>query len=257
MTAAKGGGLDRLLATMAKAVLFDLDDTLYPERQFVDGGFRAVARFIAERYGGSEGELVGRLWELHASDGRGRLFDTLLHEAGIAPDPELVLACVLVYRTHPPRLEAFPGAIDMLDALRDAGVQTGVVSDGESAVQRRKLAALRDVFERLDAVVMTDELGPGFAKPSPVAFRVACRLLHVPAPQTVYVGNDPRKDFRGAREAGLITIRVGLLPDEGGAVDIATGGTDDADLAVGSFESLATSVLDSKPAAVASGGEAT
>jgi putative hydrolase of the HAD superfamily len=257
MSAPNAGRPERLPPITPKAVLFDLDDTLYPERQFVDGGFRAVARFIAQRHGGSEDALAGRLRELHARDGRGRLFDTLLDEAGIAPDRELVLACLLVYRTHVPRLQPFPGAVEALDALRGAGLLTGVLSDGQSAVQRRKLAGLPSVAERLDVVVMTDELGSGLAKPSPIGFRVACRLLQVPAPETVYVGNDPRKDFRGAREAGLFTIRVGRLPDEGGAVDIVTGGADDADLAVGSFDALSTMLLESSRPVSVRGGEAT
>jgi putative hydrolase of the HAD superfamily len=228
-----------------KAVLFDLDDTLYAERQFVDGGFRTVAAFLTGRVGGSADAraLHRRLWELHERDGRGRLFDTLLAELDVPADQDLVLACLLVYRTHDPRLEPLPGAVATLDALHAAGLRTGVLSDGQSAVQRRKLAALRAIAARLDVVVMTDELGAAHAKPSPVGFRVACRLLDVPASETIYVGNDPRKDFAGARKASLTTIRLGAPPDEGGGVDIATGGPDDADSVVGSFDELRDVVL--------------
>src|SRR4051812_6960179 len=178
-----------------RAILFDLDDTLYAEHQFVDGGFRAVAEFLANRHGGSTDAIQGRLWQLHERDGRGQLFDTVLGELGGTAERELVLACVLVYRTHSPRLEPLPRAGETLDAVRVAGLPPGVLSDGQSAIQRRKLAALPAVASRLDVVVMTDELGPGLAKPSPVGFGVACRLLDVPAPETIYVGNDPRKDF--------------------------------------------------------------
>ena len=226
----------------ARAVLFDLDDTLYPERQFVDGGFRAVAGFLAARSEGSEATLAGRLWALHARDGRGRLFDTLLRELGLGDDPDLVLACLLVYRNHPTRLEPFPGVERLLDDLRTAGIRTGVVSDGNAAVQARKLTSLASIAERLDAVVMTDLLGPGRAKPSPVGFRVACRLLDVPPSATIYVGNDPRKDFAGARAAGLATIRIGLVPDEGGPTAIESTPADDADLAVDSIEALSTTL---------------
>jgi putative hydrolase of the HAD superfamily len=225
-----------------RAVLFDLDDTLYPERQFVDGGFRAVAQFLAERSARSERALADRLWGLHARDGRGRLFDTLLAELGLDHDPDLVLACLLVYRTHRAVLEPFPGVEAMLDDLRSAGVATGLVSDGHAAVQRRKLAGLGAVADRLDVVVMTDELGPAYAKPSPVPFRVACRILDVSPSLAVYVGNDPRKDFKGARDAGLHTIRLGPFPDEGGAMDVEVGTAGDADLSVGSFGELSSMV---------------
>ena len=95
------------------AVLFDRDDTLYPERQFVDGGFHAVARLLAGLSGHSEADLAARLWALHASDGRGRLFDSLLAELGLdtAAGADLVPACLLVYRAQATDLTAFPRAV--------------------------------------------------------------------------------------------------------------------------------------------------
>lgn len=227
------------------AVLFDLDDTLYPERTFVDGGFRAVGRFLAPRLGRSSASIAHRLRVLHDQDGRGRLFDTLLAESGVEDDPELVLATVLVYRTHRPRLRPFDDVVAGLDRLRDARIPTGLVSDGLPSVQRRKLGALPHVARRLDVVVMTDELGRSHAKPSPDGFLVACRLLDVDPTEAVYVANDPRKDFEGARSAGLRTIRTGLLPDEGGATkvrpddgldadDVTTAFAEAIDLALGS-----------------------
>jgi putative hydrolase of the HAD superfamily len=211
-----------------RAALFDLDDTLYPERSFVDGGFRAVGRFLASRLGRSSAAIARRLLALHERDGRGRLFDTLLAELGV-DDPDLVLAAVLVYRTHRPRLRPFDGVVAGLDRLRASGVRTGLVSDGLASVQWRKVGALPDLARRLDVVVMTDELGPGHAKPDPSGFLVACRLLDIEPASAVYVANDPRKDFSGARSAGLGTIRSGLLPDEGGPVAVRAEDGDDAD----------------------------
>ena len=221
------------------AVLFDLDDTLYPEHAFVDGGFQAVGQLLAGPSGRSAAWLVERLWALHHRDGRGRLFDALIAELALDDmDGALAAACVLAYRTHVVRLEPFPGVTELLDDLRRRGVRTGVVSDGYGAVQARKLAGLGEIATRLDVVVLTDDLGPGHGKPSPTAFRVACRLLAVEPSATIYVGNDPRKDFIGARAAGLRTIRVGALPDEGGGAAIEVRPADDADLSVESIDAL-------------------
>jgi len=240
--------------TRPAAVLFDLDDTLYAERQFVDGGFAAAARFLERRVGRGAGELTARLIALHDEQGRGRLFDTLLEELAAEADPadrqDLVLACVLVYRTHQAVLEPFLGVVTGLHALRTAGIRTGLVSDGHAATQHRKLDALPGVRPLLDVVVMTDDLGAEFAKPSPAPFRVASRLLDVDPSDAVYVANDRRKDFVGARAAGLRTIRVGRPPDEGRAtmaVDRATAG-EDADLVV-------DGVADALPILLGQGGE--
>lgn len=225
-----------------RAALFDLDDTLYPERSFVDGGFRAVGRFLAPRLGRSPGSIARRLRVLHDRDGRGRLFDTLLAEHHITDDA-LVLAAVLAYRTHRPRLRPFADVVEGLDRIRAAGIQTGVVSDGLASVQHAKLMALRAVARRVDAVVMTDELGPRHAKPAPTGFLVACRLLDVEPEAAVYVANDPRKDFAGARAAGLVTIRAGLLPDEGGSVAVRPEDGDDADSVRASFAEAVQLIL--------------
>ncbi|MGH2407928.1 MAG: HAD family hydrolase, partial [Candidatus Limnocylindrales bacterium] len=153
-------------------------------------------------------------------------------------DEDLVSACLVVYRAHPVQLEPFPGVEGALDEIRAAGMATGLLTDGSAVVQRRKLDGLGSVAKRLDLVLLTDELGPGHAKPSPVPFRVACRILGVPPTAAVYVGNDPTKDFRGAREAGLFTVRAGRPIDFGGTVDRLSAATDDADVALDAFEHL-------------------
>jgi FMN phosphatase YigB (HAD superfamily) len=54
-------------------------------------------------------------------------------------------------------------------------------------------------------------------------------MLGVDPAASVYVANDPRKDFAGARAAGLATIRSGSLPDEGGAIRVSLRDGIDAD----------------------------
>ena len=84
------------------AVLFDLDDTLYPERAFVDGGFQAVGQLLAAPSGRSAASLAERLRALHDRDGRGRLFDTLIAELGL-DDADGALAPPASWSTGPTR----------------------------------------------------------------------------------------------------------------------------------------------------------
>lgn len=226
-----------------KAALFDLDDTLYRERTYVESGFAAVARFLAPRLGRPEAAVAERLSTLHDRDGRGRIFQSLLADAGVAdPDDTLAIACVAIYRANRPTLEPFPGVVPTLARLRAAGLALGLVSDGLASVQRTKLAALSDVAPLLDVIVLTGELGSEHEKPSPVPFRVATELLGTQPHLATYVGNDARKDFAGARLAGLRTIRVGVPPDLGGpAVDPREWS--DADLVLDRFEGLPEALL--------------
>ncbi len=230
-----------------QAVLFDLDDTLYPERTFVDSGFRAVGHFLAPHIGRSAQSIAGRLRALHDRDGRGLLFDTLLMEAEKGGERDLAIAALMIYRTHRPRIRPFPAVVDTIDAIKAAGIAIGLVSDGLASVQYRKVAALRGITQRLDVIVMTDELGPGNAKPSPAPFRVACTALGVEAARTVYVANDPRKDFEGARAAGLATVRTGLFPDEGPAGSIKPDRAIDADVVLDEFSAIQTVLFSEAP----------
>jgi putative hydrolase of the HAD superfamily len=222
-----------------KAVLFDLDDTLYPERSYVHSGFAAVARFLERATSNPAPPMLARLEELHDRDGRGHLFDTLLEELEVTdPGRILTLACIQVYRTHTPGIAPFPKVLGTLHSLQADGLLLGLVSDGMASVQRRKLDALHGIARLLDVVVLTDELGHEYWKPSPVPFQVACALLGVSSGEAAYVGNDPRKDFAGARTAGLRTLRVGLPPQEGG-IRVPTGSlVDDADAYIEPFAEL-------------------
>jgi putative hydrolase of the HAD superfamily len=83
----------------------------------------------------------------------------------------------------------------------------GLVTDGFASVQQRKLASLR-LSEQFDALVLTEELGPGLSKPSAFPFQVVLKRLGVSAEEAVYVADNPTKDFIGARLVGMATVRM-------------------------------------------------
>jgi carbamoyl-phosphate synthase large subunit len=191
-----------------RVVLFDLDNTLYPEEQFVVGGFRAVANCLAGHTNLAAETLQKKMWHILHSKGRGRVFDTILAELGL--DARVWLrTLLLVYRSHQAKLSLFPGVAAALAALKDRGLRLGLVTDGTASVQRRKIAAL-DLERHLDVIVCTDELGAGCAKPSTVPFEAAMMLLGVAANETVYLADDISKDFAGPNRLGMKSVQVGL-----------------------------------------------
>jgi putative hydrolase of the HAD superfamily len=225
------------------AVLFDLDDTLYPELAFVHGGFRAAADRLARRTGHGRDRLFERMLAIHEADGRGRIFDALVAEIQ-ADDPVLVPMLIFAYRSHAPRIAAFDDVPPVLAALRHAGVRLGLVTDGLASVQRRKIEAL-GLDRLLDAVVPTSELGPDVDKRSPIGHLVALDIMGVPPSTATYVGNDPRKDFVGARAAGLATVRVRQMPHEGGQAIPDKTWPEDADRYLERFADLTEMIAES------------
>src|SRR3990172_3845218 len=105
-----------------RAVVFDLDDTLYPEREYVRGGFEAVARWASESLGGGPQAVFDELGGLCGA-GVGRApFDRGLRRRGRAAEAERA-EMIEAYRRHPPRLAPYPDVVPSLAELHGkAGV---------------------------------------------------------------------------------------------------------------------------------------
>jgi putative hydrolase of the HAD superfamily len=186
-----------------RAIIFDLDQTLYPEADFVRGGFRAVAAFLAERCGGAASTLAEEMESILLAEGRGRVLDLLhaRHGWGARVAPETLLH---LYRTHVPDLRMHADAAELLGQLR---VPLGLVTDGHPTAQHRKIAAL-GLAAQFAAIVCTGDLGANAAKPAATGFRVCLERLGVAPTEAAYVGDDAAKDFAAPRALGMRTVRV-------------------------------------------------
>lgn len=188
-----------------RAIVFDLDDTLYPERDYVLSGFRAVAAWAEDHLKIPAGLGFVELKNLFDEGVRGDTFNRWL-AAHHFPIDDLVAQLVRVYRHHEPVLAPFPGVPELLASLHQH-YRLGLLSDGHLAVQQRKLAALGLGFY-FDAVVFSDEWGRDAWKPSSRPFEIVLQRLGVAGTQAVYVADNPDKDFFGARQVGMWTVRV-------------------------------------------------
>lgn len=195
-----------LSAPLPPVVVFDMDDTLYPEADFVRSGHRAVAeRAWADLGVDIEPELRRRF----AAGQRGDLMSAVLADLGVATPGEDYVGRVLVpaYREHLPAIRPHVETIPVLTALRARGHRLALLSDGWAAVQRRKLEAL-GLTPFFDEIVITDELGREAWKPSPIGFERILGALGVTGAQALYVSDNPLKDFAGPHLLGMRTVRV-------------------------------------------------
>ncbi len=189
---------------MLKAVIFDLDDTLYDESEYVRQAFGNTAAYLAERLDIPEkkDEYYERMLELLAENGRGKIFDLICGE--IKTDitaGELVR----VYRSTRPDLRLYPDAEQLLNILADRRIKTGLITDGCGQVQHEKINAL-GLEERLDCVIATDDFG--LPKPDPEGYERCLGFLGCAAAEAAYVGDNPGKDFIGAKALGMGTFRI-------------------------------------------------
>ena len=195
---------------MLKAIIFDLDDTLYPEREFVLSGFRAVALWVEQNMGIDSTDCYQELVHLFENNAHGRTFDLFLENHGLL-SASAIQKMVQIYRTHYPEIVCFPEIPDVLIQLKKR-FKIGLLSDGYLDVQKRKIEAL-GLRHYFDAVVFSDQWGRKAWKPNPRPFKTILEILAITARQAVYIADNPIKDFLGARRAGMASIRIRL---EGG-----------------------------------------
>ena len=175
-----------------KGVIFDLDDTLYPEKAYVRSGFKAVSDYLG---GGYE----ERLWTLF-EEGKPAI-DALLSETGREAEKQEALR---VYRSHEPDIRLYEGTADILEDLKKRGIRVGIITDGRPEGQRKKLRALG---LEIQDVIITDELGGvQFRKPCDIAFRILMTRWRLNPSEIVYVGDNPAKDFQAPRQLGMKSI---------------------------------------------------
>lgn len=184
-----------------KGVIFDLDDTLFFERDYVRSGYKAVSRYLG---GGYEEEL----WSFFES-GRSAI-DELLRKLGRMDEKAEVLE---VYRSHKPEISLAEGTEETISFLKARGIKVGIITDGRPVGQRNKITAL-GLEKVMDDIIVTDELGGiQFRKPCDIAFRIIQNRWRLPASEMVYVADNPSKDFQGPTQLGMKSV---LLKNEDG-----------------------------------------
>lgn len=187
------------------ATVFDIDDTLYLERSYIDSGFAAVERTM-KSLGADVAGLADLAGRLHDRGVRGRVLDAAFEQLGLAGDPLLVGRAVQIYRSHDPSIALLADARAALERAAAAGA-VAIVSDGPLASQCAKVKRLQLVHWS-SCIICTSALGPAYHKPSPLAFLRVQRTLRADPEECCYVADNPHKDFSGPKKLGWRTIRV-------------------------------------------------
>ena len=188
-----------------KAVLFDLDGTLYDRDEL-------VRRVVSDQYDGFRTELrsigkdefISRVLQLDAygyGDKPG-LYASLAQEWGLAP--ELVEPLVQnFWSSYDTKCELPEDARLTLQTLRQRNIKLGVITNGGAERQQRKLELL-GISSWFEAIVISD--AEGVRKPDPEIFRRALARCSVEPSEAMFVGDHPDADIGGALNAGLRAV---------------------------------------------------
>lgn len=176
-------------------VVFDLDDTLYSEKNYVRSGYRKIAQNYLDIVNAEE-----KLWNSFLKGEKA--IDKVFDEARL--DEKEKKNALNIYREHMPEIELYTGVSEMLSRIKNKGKKIGIITDGRPDGQKNKIKALRlDV----DQVIITDELGGiQYRKPNKKAFELMQNRWKIAFNKMVYIGDNATKDFIAPKELGMKVI---------------------------------------------------
>ncbi len=186
--------------------MFDLDDTLYHEIDFVHSGFRAVSDLFALNYKLESEHLYAKMLQELELHGRGSVFDNTLKHFGIHTK-NAVKRAISVYRLHIPDITLPKESVAILEYFKGQNIPLYIVTDGNKIVQANKFKALGlQIF--IDKCFITHRYGKIHAKPSAYCFLKIAKLQDTGFSEIVYIADNINKDFVGIKQLGFQTVQI-------------------------------------------------
>jgi putative hydrolase of the HAD superfamily len=186
-----------------KAVLFDLDDTLFDRTKvFYIWATSFVQTHLVPGNGASEEEIINFLitFDDHGYTSRGKVFSQLRQVFPSLQEATDVLV-ERYYQHQLARLELTEGASTLLQTLQTARIPIGIVTNGR-AWQKRKAKGLG--LDQFTSCIFVSEM-VGAKKPAASIFLAAASHLQIPPEEILFVGDHPYNDIWGAHSVGMRT----------------------------------------------------
>ena len=186
-------------------LIFDLDDTLYNEIEYVESGFQAVSEFVFNEYKINSDETFNFMKDYLNKNGRGYIFNAMLKKYLIYSKNN-VSKCISIYRGHKPKIKLSKNNINSLNNLKVKS-SLYLVTDGNKIVQKNKIESLgiKYIFKK---IFITHRYGIHNAKPSLYCFKKIKELEKCKWKDIFYIGDNPKKDFVNLNIVGANTVRI-------------------------------------------------
>jgi putative hydrolase of the HAD superfamily len=199
-----------------RAILFDVDDTLYSTTEFADlARSNAVREMVRLGLKMEHEEVMRELREVIAefSSNYEYHFDKLLLRLppqtyeGVNPAILIAGAVIAYHETKARQLKPLPDVPEVLQKLNKTDLILGVITMGPQVKQAEKILRL-GLMEYLDpsAIFISDQIGIG--KPNVKLYMKACRQLGIWPLEAMYVGDNPPNDVDPPNQLGMSTVLV-------------------------------------------------
>jgi len=174
-------------------IVFDLDDTLYNEVDYLRS---AYMKFAKELEPDSWQQLFAYIFSLYRN--KGDAFEYISTTYNIAKT-DLILS----YRNHVPFIKPFDGVLRTFDKIKRKNAKIAIITDGRKHTQMNKIDAL-GLMPYLDHIVISEEIGtekPDEKNYLAIEEKFSKTLYY-------YIGDNVKKDFITPKKLGWQTIAL-------------------------------------------------
>lgn len=174
---------------MSATVVFDLDDTLVKEIDYLKSAFKAIAAKVDSTNNSLFNQML--FWYQNKEN----VFQNIESLYGFS-----VNELKQQYRTHVPDFIQYKGVSELLRKFKEKGFYIGLITDGYSLTQRNKIKAL-GIEELFDLIVISEEFGS--EKPNENNYKVFHQFA---TKDYYYIGDNTAKDFLAPNRLGWISV---------------------------------------------------
>jgi putative hydrolase of the HAD superfamily len=173
-------------------IVFDLDDTLYDEIDFVKSGFKEISKYLKNNV------YYNFMLDIFYQEGSGTVFNALIDKYNIQTPLQKLIE---IYRFHTPTLSLSRETIELLEFAQK--FQTALISDGHYIMQQNKFNALK-LHKYIEYPIFTDFYHT--KKPNLKPYQMI--MEYYKGKDTfIYISDNPKKDFFAVQELNWTGIR--------------------------------------------------
>ena len=179
-----------------KVVVFDLDDTLYNEIDYLKSAFKEISLKLEVEYGLNDVYNI----MMEAFYEHKNVFEFINNYYSISFPIDEYLQ---IYRYHKPKIILNNEVVKTLNDLKMSGVEIGLITDGRTITQKNKIYALGlNQFIKSDCIIISEEFGS--EKPNVNNFLYFNDKFEFG--NFYYIGDNTKKDFVAPNNLNWITV---------------------------------------------------
>ena len=198
---------------MIKAVIFDIDNTMYSFDAAHKTAMAALCAYTEKNFGmdaAETKELAAKCMDIiterlgdncAAIHNRLLRFQCFLEQIGSADYRKAMEMYHIYWDTLLDVMEPEKGLVPLLERLKEKGIRIGIGSDMTAYIQYKKLEKI-GALEYLDFLVTSEEAGT--EKPTPQFFELCVKKAGCMPGECVFIGDNLRKDVAGSADFGMI-----------------------------------------------------